>query len=41
MLIRSIFDAIEAMAPLSGQAGWDKSGLQVARRRTEARPRGG
>ena len=37
MLIRSIFDAIEAMAPLSGQAGWDKSGLQVASRRTEAR----
>jgi len=36
MLIRSILDVIEAMAPLSGQASWDKSGLQVASRRTDA-----
>ncbi len=34
MDIQSVIDVIEEIAPLSGAASWDKSGLQVASHRT-------
>lgn len=37
MLVRDIIAAIERVAPLDGAASWDKSGMQVACHRGEAR----
>ncbi|MDO5537063.1 MAG: Nif3-like dinuclear metal center hexameric protein, partial [Desulfovibrionaceae bacterium] len=37
MDISEVIAAVEAVAPLSGAASWDKSGLQVASHRREVK----